>query len=219
MLFNSLEYAAFLHIVFVIFWAAPGKYRWLILLISSYIFYMGWNWRYIVLIIGVTITAYSSGIMIEKWFNTNTAKKVLLCSVVINLGILFIYKYFNFFLENIVMIGGLFNKFVDISFFHIILPVGISFYIFQAMGYIIDVYKGKTNAEHHFGKFAAYISFFPQLVAGPIERAENLLPQIKEERNFSYENAVYGLKKIAWGFFKKIVIADTLALDVDRVYG
>lgn len=216
MLFNSLEYIFFLPIVFILFWFIPDKYRWIILVGASYYFYMKWNRVYVLLILFITFVSYLCGIIIEKY--KNIKKRILWITVVINLGILFFFKYFNFFIENIVSLIRKFKSLNEVPLLDIILPVGISFYIFQALGYVIDVYREDEKAEHHFGKFAAYISFFPQLVAGPIERTENLLPQIKRIKKFNYENATYGLKKIAWGYYKKIVIADTLAIDVNRIY-
>lgn len=217
MLFNSLEYAIFLPIIFILFWKTSKKYRWMLLLCASYYFYMRWNYKYILVIFGITFLSYCSGIVIEH--KSKKKKKILCVMLAICLSILFFYKYFNFFLENIYVVIQYFTNMSITYSFDIILPVGISFYIFQAMSYVIDVYRGEIEAEHHFGKFAAYISFFPQLVAGPIERTKNLLPQIKENKQFDYDNAVYGLKKIVWGYYKKIVIADTLAIDIDRVYG
>lgn len=221
MLFNSLEFAFFLPVVFILYWRIPGKDRWLLLLLASYYFYMRWNWIYSVLILGVTLITFCGGLFIEKYFAEGGGEKrriVLYGALTANLGILFFFKYFNFVSENFFALTQNFSDSSSALLLDIVLPVGISFYIFQAMSYIIDVYKGNMQVEHHFGKFAAYISFFPQLVAGPIERTENLLPQIKTVKDFDYDNAVYGLKKIVWGYFKKIVIADTLAVDINRVY-
>lgn len=218
MLFNSLEYVVFLPIVFILFWNFPARNRWILLLGASYYFYMRWNWKYVFLIFGVTLIAYCCGIALKEAGEGKKRKYILHMGVMVNLAILFLFKYFNFFMTNILAVFRNFGNLSSSLFLDIILPVGISFYIFQAMSYVIDVYNGTIEAEYHLGKFAAYISFFPQLVAGPIERTANLLPQIKGIKNFDYNNAVYGLKKIVWGYFKKIVVADTLANDINRVW-
>lgn len=216
MSFCSFEYILFLPIVFVFYWLFPKKYRWVVLLISSYYFYMSWNIKYSLLMLFITLVSYSSALLISRF---NQYKKIILTtSVILCLGCLFFFKYFNFLSEtvyNIITCCGISGNRLIID---VILPVGISFYTFQSMSYVIDVYKGKVQPERHFGKYAAFVSFFPQLVAGPIERTENLLPQIKEPRTFDYNQATYGLKLIAWGVFKKIVIADMAAKTVDNIY-
>lgn len=218
MLFNSIEYFVFLPIVFVIYWILPHKFRWLILLMSSYVFYAFWDVKYAFLLLAYTIISYFAGILLEKTDKPGIRKGILIVSVSICLGILFVFKYFNFFSKSIADIFSFFSNPIQPILLKVILPVGISFYTFQTIGYVIDVYQGKVSAEHHFGYYGAFVSFFPQLVAGPIERTGNLLPQIKEQHSFSYEKATYGLKLMAWGFFKKIVIADTLAQYVSPVF-
>jgi len=220
LLFNSFEYLIFLPIVFILYYALKREYRWFVLLVCSYYFYMSWNAKYVVLILFTTVVSYGCAILLEK-SNSQQKKKVLLASALIaTLGVLVFFKYFNFLSDSFASILGAFAIPVQPLTLKILLPVGISFYTFQTLGYIIDVYRGKVKAEHHFGYYATFISFFPQLVAGPIERTANLLPQIRNahEINFDYQKSTYGLKLMAWGFFKKIVIADTLALYVNQIY-
>ncbi|MCI7445508.1 MAG: hypothetical protein MSA78_04085 [Solobacterium sp.] len=213
MLFNSLSYAIFLPLVFIIYWLLPNKYRWILLLIASYYFYMSWNAKYVFLIFITTFTSYLCAILTEK--NREHKKLILTITLIVCLGILFVFKYFNFFFESINYLLG--NKLHSISL-NLLLPVGISFYTFQTLSYCIDVYRGDIKAEKHFGYYATFVSFFPQLVAGPIERPDNLLPQLRKEKEFDYNKAVYGLKLMTVGFFKKIVVADNLAYYVDLVY-
>ncbi len=216
MLFNSLSYAIFLPIVFILYWLIPHKYRWILLFVASYYFYMSWNAKYVFLIFLTTLVSYLSSILIEKY---NKHKKLVLAiTLIVCLGILFIFKYFNFFFEIIDQIFSLFNIKLNKVTLNLLLPVGISFYTFQTLSYVIDVYRGNIKAERHFGYYATFVSFFPQLVAGPIERPDNLLPQLKKEKQFDYNNAVNGLKLMAMGFFKKMVVADNLAYYVDMVY-
>ena len=211
MLFNSLKYAVFLPIVFGVYWALPHKWRWLLLLISSYYFYMSWNPKYVFLILMTTVISYFAARALERWRGKAARRCVLAVTSVICLGTLFLFKYFNFFMSSLSRVCGALSIPLHPVTLKLLLPVGISFYTFQTLSYVIDVYRGDIPAEHHFGKYATFISFFPQLVAGPIERASNLLPQILEEHTFDYAQASYGLKLMAWGFFKKILIADVLA--------
>lgn len=217
MLFNSFSFAIFLPIVFALFWLVPKKYQWVILFISSYFFYMCWKVEYVVLILLTTIVSYYGAIAIEK--KPTKKKCFLVISLVVSLTVLFFFKYFNFFSSSVTdAINGIFKAELSPILANVILPVGISFYTFQTLSYVIDVYRGKVEAEHHFGKYATFIAFFPQLVAGPIERTSNLLNQIKKEHTFNYEQASYGMKLMLWGFFKKMVIADNLAMVVDTIY-
>ena len=216
MLFNSLSYAIFLPLVFIIYWLLPHKYRWILLFIASYYFYMSWNAKYVFLIFFTTFISYLAAILIEKY--QHKKKLILSLSIIICIGILVFFKYLNFFFEIINEILNLINIQNNKIVLNILLPVGISFYTFQTLSYVIDVYRGNIKAEKHFGYYATFVSFFPQLVAGPIERPENLLPQLKKEKQFDYNNAILGLKIIAYGFFKKIVVADNLAFYVDKVY-
>ena len=218
MLFNSLEFLMFLPIVTLIYFLIPHKYRWALLLFSSYYFYMCWKPQYIILIMLSTAVVYFAGIKIEDSEEQKQKKKYLIISLVINLVILFLFKYFNFFNHSLERIFTTFNLRYNVPNFSLMLPVGISFYTFQALSYAIDVYKGQIKAERHFGIFALYVSFFPQLVAGPIERSDRLLPQFYKVHKFDYDRMTDGLKIIAWGFFKKVVIADRVATLVNTVY-
>ncbi|EDS77455.1 probable poly(beta-D-mannuronate) O-acetylase [Clostridium botulinum C str. Eklund] len=218
MLFNSFGFILFFPIVVGIYFLIPHKYRWMLLLISSYYFYMSWNPKYIVLIFTTTLISYLSGIYIEKAENIRKKKFYLNFSIISNLVILFIFKYFNFFNNSLREVFNNFNLYYGIPNFKLLLPVGISFYTFQSLIYSIDVYRGNKSAEKHFGIFALYVSFFPQLVAGPIERSDRLLPQFYENHNFDYERVTDGLKIMAWGYFKKVVIADRLSIVVNTVY-
>ena len=218
MLFNSLTFAIFLFIVFIIYWIIPHKFRWFLLLTASYYFYACCNPKYMILILISTTATYISAILLEREENQFRRKAILVVTLMICLGLLFLFKYFNFFLEGIVAVFGLFSIRLHPVTMNILLPLGISFYTFQSLGYLIDVYRGKTRPEHHFGIYATFISFFPQLVSGPIGRAEILLPQIKSKKDFYYDGASYGLKLMAWGFFKKLAISDVLAKCVDASY-
>lgn len=214
MLFNSLEYAIFLPCVFLLYWVLPHKLRWVILLISSYYFYMSWNAKYVVLIATTTFVSYICAIFIEKTEKTVYKRFCLIVGLVLSLGILYFFKYYNFSMD-------LIERFVPITAprYSFLLPVGISFYTFQTLSYVIDVYRGEVSAEKNLGIYATFVSFFPQLVAGPIERTANLMPQINSKKNFNYESARYGVRLALWGLFKKMVIADNLAVWVDKVYG
>lgn len=218
MLFNTISFAIFLIVTFFLYWCCPSKYRWAILLGVSYYFYMGWNVKYVLLIFMTTIVSYLCAILIEKAEKTSQKRAYMILASIIVLGILFVFKYFNFLLENIALALSKFSISWNPYTLKLLLPVGISFYTFQTLSYVIDVYERKIPAEKHFGYYAAFISFFPQLVAGPIERTSDLLPQIKQQHMFSYNKASYGLKLMAVGYFKKIVLADTFAIYVDKIY-
>lgn len=216
MLFNSMAFAIFLPIVFFLYWALPHRYRAALLLMASYYFYMSWNAKYVVFILFTTVVTYLCAVCTEKW---RSHKKLFLCiSLAACLGILFLFKYFNFFMNTLARLASRIAIPLSPLTLALLLPVGISFYTFQTLSYVIDVYRGDVQAEKNFFTYAAFISFFPQLVAGPIERTANLLPQIKRVHRFDEAKAVYGLKLMAWGFFKKLVIADNLAIYVDRVF-
>ena len=219
MLFNSLTFAVFLPIVFAAYWLLPHRFRWILLLAASYYFYMSWNVKYVVLILLTTVVSYLAAIGIEHSRTMRQKKCWLAGAAVISLGILFVFKYFNFAMDSLAAVMGMLAIPMHPVTLKLLLPVGISFYTFQTLSYVVDVYRGKCAAEKHFGMYALFVSFFPQLVAGPIERTTNLLPQLKREQTFSYSKASYGLKLMAWGFFKKIVVADTLAVYVNNVYG
>ena len=218
MLFNSLHYLIFFTIVVISYYLIPHRYRWVFLLAASYYFYMSWKVVYAFLIMASTISVYAAGIYIEKQKDPPNKKRVLISTLLFNLGILFVFKYFNFFNDSMGIVLSKFNIFYEAPTLRLLLPVGISFYTFQAISYLVDVYRGETAAEKHFGRFAVFISFFPQLIAGPIERAKDLLPQFYEKHEFEYQRATDGLKLLTWGLFKKMVIADRLAIYVNQIY-
>jgi len=218
MLFNSLQFVFFFPIVVAAYFALKPKYRWILLLLASYYFYMCWNYKYIVLIILSTVVDYFAGIILHKTERRRLRILVLMASLVTNLGLLFFFKYFNFFGESINYLLDKVNIFYNVPAYDFLLPVGISFYTFQTLSYTIDIYKRKQEPEYHFGRFALFVSFFPQLVAGPIERSVNLLPQFRQVYTFEYERVKNGLLLMGWGFFKKVVIADRLAEYVNMVY-
>ncbi len=219
MLFNSVEYLFFFPTVVILYFLLPLKWRMMMLLAASYYFYMCWKVEYIILIILSTLTDFYAAQQIKKSTKKSTKKRWLWLSLGVNLGILFGFKYFNFFNESVQSIFNTFNLFYGIKGLEVLLPVGISFYTFQTLSYTIDVYNEKIDPEKSLSRFALYVSFFPQLVAGPIERPTNLLPQFKQKIKFSVPNLTYGTKLIIWGLFKKVVIADRLASYVDAVYG
>lgn len=216
MIFNSFTFVLFFIAVTVVYFWLPYKYRWKMLLVASYIFYMGWSMKYALLLLASTGVTFLSGLAIEKYFKYRRTAVAL--SVIINIAILFIFKYANFTIQ---IANGLFSWFGTSNqwnYLDLLLPVGISFYIFQALSYTIDVYKGKIPVERNFFFYALFVSFFPQLVAGPIEKASHLLPQLRKNFDFSYDRARDGLQLIIWGMFKKVVIANRLAIYVDMVY-
>ncbi len=218
MLFNSLAYVGFLIIVFTLYWIIPDRFRWILIVIASYFFYMCSGPKYGLIIFGVTTVSYLSGRLLEKQENKRKRKAILSLTVIVCMGVLFFFKYFNFATKNIIDLINLFGVKQDYVTFNIILPVGISFYTFQTMSYVIDVYKGDTKVEHHFGKYMAFVSFFPQLVAGPIERSNNLIPQINAVHRFNYDQAISGVKLMLWGYFKKLAIADVVSVYVKEVF-
>ena len=221
MLFNSLEFGLFLPLVFAIYWLLNNKPREiqnLFLVGASYFFYGWWDWRFLFLILMSTLVDYFIGQQIEKSTSDKNSKALLICSLIVNLGVLFFFKYFNFFLDSFTQAFTMFGQNFESSRLDIILPVGISFYTFQTLSYTIDVYRKKMKAEKNLISFAAYVSFFPQLVAGPIERATNLLPQFSAKKKFDYDLAKSGLQLMLWGFFKKIVIADNCAVFANMIF-
>lgn len=221
MLFNSLDFAVFLPLVFIIYWfglQGNVKRQNLFLVISSYFFYGWWDWRFLFLMLFSTVVDYLLGVTIYKETSEKKRRLFLYLSLAVNLGLLGFFKYFNFFLENFSTAFSFFGSEIRLGTLSIILPVGISFYTFQTLGYTIDIYRGKIRPAYNFIAFAAFVSFFPQLVAGPIERASNMLPQFFKRRKFLYANGVYGLRQILWGLFKKIVIADNCAKYVDLIF-
>ena len=221
MLFNSFEFAIFLPVVFIIYWfLLKDKLRMqnLFLVIASYLFYGWWDWRFLSLIIISSFVDYYLGILLSKNVEQSKRKSLLLISIIINLGFLGFFKYYNFFVDSFIDAFSLFGVTLEARSLNIILPVGISFYTFQTLSYTIDVYRRKIEPTTDIISFFAFVSFFPQLVAGPIERASNLLPQFNQKRTFSNKDARDGARQILWGFFKKMVIADNAATIVNRIF-
>lgn len=218
MVFNSFEFLLFFPIVCLLYFILPKKARWIMLLAASYYFYLSWNVELIYLIVFTTLISYGAALLIEKTEKKSLKKLCLTVTLLVCLGVLFFYKYFDFLAGSVVDIANHFGAAWDKFTLDLILPVGISFYTFQTLSYVIDVYRGSLPAERHFGYYALYVSFFPQLVAGPIERPENLLPQLREANKFNREDFVEGLRMMLIGFFKKVVVADLCATYVVAVY-
>lgn len=221
MLFNSIDFALFLPIVFLLYWFITSrnlKLQNALIVTASYVFYGWWDWRFLSLIVFSTLVDFFVGKALGNQENKGKRKLLLWISILVNLGFLGFFKYFNFFAENLASAFTIFGSELKVSSLNIILPVGISFYTFQTLSYTFDVYKRKMQATRDFIAFAAFVSFFPQLVAGPIERATNLLPQFLKKRSFSYLNAVDGLRQILWGLFKKMVIADNCAEFANHIF-
>ncbi|MGZ5286161.1 MAG: MBOAT family O-acyltransferase, partial [Flavisolibacter sp.] len=218
MLFNSIEFLFFFPIVTILYFVLPHKWRWLHLLIASCVFYMAFIPIYLLILFFTIIIDYIAGIMIEN-ATGRRRKNYLIMSIVANVGVLAVFKYYNFFIENINQLFHSWNITTsNVPYLDIILPIGLSFHTFQAMSYTIEVYRGKYKAEKHFGIYALYVMFYPQLVAGPIERPQNVLPQFHEKKFFNYDNVTDGLKLMMWGMFKKVVIADRLVQLTDPVF-
>lgn len=223
MLFNSFEFLIFLTIVFCLYWFVFKSLKWqnLFVVVVSYIFYGWWNKTFLLLIAFTTLCSYFSGLLVQNDRQKGSGKYAKLytfANIFINLSILGVYKYYNFFVDSFISLFSLFGITLHATSLNLILPVGISFYTFQALSYTIDVYRGKLQATKDIVSFFAFVSFFPQLVAGPIERATTLLPQFQKVRTFSYHYAVEGCRQMLWGFFKKIVIADNCATYADMVF-
>jgi D-alanyl-lipoteichoic acid acyltransferase DltB (MBOAT superfamily) len=220
MLFNSLEFFLFLPIVFTLYWFVfkDLKKQNILVLIASYIFYGWWDWRFLSLIIFSTIVDFFIGMALNKTTIQSNRKGLLWCSIILNLGLLGFFKYYNFFIDSLIEASSLAGVHLNVSSLNIILPVGISFYTFQTLSYTIDIYRKKLEPAKGFIAFASFVAFFPQLVAGPIERATNLLPQFYKARKFTYERAVSGMKLILWGLVKKVVIADSCAILVNKIF-
>ena len=228
MIFNSFEFLLFLPIVFFLYWFVFNrslKWQNAFVVVVSYIFYGWWDWRFLLLIAFTSLCSWASGLLIEKYADAPKSRNILhdsrfylWANILLNLGILGFFKYFNFFVQSFVDAFAAFGITLQATTLHIILPVGISFYTFQALSYSIDVYRKQLTPTRDAVAFLAYVSFFPQLVAGPIERATNLLPQFQRPRTFDYAQAVDGCRQMLWGFFKKIVIADNCAVYVNQVF-
>jgi D-alanyl-lipoteichoic acid acyltransferase DltB (MBOAT superfamily) len=222
MLFNSIEFLFFLPIVFLLYWFVFRSYRWqnLLIVLASYVFYGWWDWRFLLLIALTSFCSFLSGVGLERYEGHRSRQKLIsAANIILNLSILGVFKYYNFFVESFSFLFSTMGLQLDWVTLNIVLPVGISFYTFQALSYTIDVYQHKLRATHDVVAFFAYISFFPQLVAGPIERATHLLPQFQKKRHFEYDKAVDGCRQMLWGFFKKMVIADNCGSIVTQIWG
>lgn len=223
MLFNSYGFIVFFPIVVIVYFLLPKRISYLWLLAASYYFYMGWNAKYALLLLASTIITYVCGVLIQ-WLNErqpdkiNAKKWVVAGSFILNLAILFFFKYFNFTIESINAVLSHTSLPAVNTSLDALLPVGISFYTFQALGYTVDVYRGEIEAERNFFRYALFVSFFPQLVAGPIERSKNLLTQLRNPKPFSYERMCDGVMLMIWGYFLKLVIADRISIFVDNAY-
>lgn len=221
MLFNSIEFALFFPLVFLLYWIVAGKknkIQNILLLIASYYFYGCWDWRFLLLLIFSTSLDYFSGLMIVDSKNQQMRRFWFWLSICVNLGFLGVFKYYNFFIDSfsdLLSVAGVQSNF---STLQVILPIGISFYTFHGLSYVIDIYNERIKPERNFIHYSVFVCFFPLLVAGPIERATHLLPQIKTQRPFNYEKAIDGLRQILWGLFKKVVIADNCATVVNEVF-
>jgi len=225
MLFNSIQFAVFLPIVFLLYWFVFDRFisksehqlrlQNAFVVVASYVFYGWWDWRFLLLIAFTSLCSWGSGLLIGRTGSKKKAKTWMWLNIVLNLGILALFKYYDFFITEF---AKLFNISTEGLLLKVILPVGISFYTFQALSYSIDVYRGKIEPTKDIVAFFTFISFFPQLVAGPIERATSLLPQFLKKREFDYDTAVDGMRQILWGLFKKIVVADNCAMYVDQVF-
>lgn len=218
MLFNSLTFFIFFPLVTLLYFLLPHKFRWVLLLAASCFFYMYFIPVYIFVLFFLIIIDYTAGIYLEKIQDKTKKKRLLAMSIIANVGVLAVFKYFNFFNDNLTGFTHLFGQQNPIPYLNIILPIGLSFHTFQAMSYTIEVYRGNYKAEKNLGIYALYVLFYPQLVAGPIERPQNLIPQFYEKHQFEYGRVAAGLKMMLWGFFKKLVIADRLSVFVDYYF-
>ena len=218
MLFNSFQFILFFAVVFGVYLLLPRRGQNAFLLVASYVFYGAWDWRFLGLLAFSTVADYYFGHWIEASAAPRRRKQIVALSMVVNLSCLGFFKYFNFFTENLVALCGWFGLTPHVPTLNVILPVGISFYTFQSMSYVIDVYRRRLTASRRLDEFALYVAFFPQLVAGPIERATNLLAQIASDRRVSHFGLTHGGYLILWGFFQKIFVADNLAMLVDRIF-
>ena len=218
MLFNSIEFLLFLPTVTALYFLLPYRFRWVLLLVASYLFYMAWEPGYLILIVISTLIPFFSALRMAAAKSTFEKRAWFAASVSASVGLLAVFKYYNFFNHSLASVFALAGWRYGVPDLHFLLPVGISFYTFQTLSYTIDVYTGRKSAEPHLGIFALYVAFFPQLVAGPIERSTHLLPQFYKKFDFDYARLRDGLCLALWGMFKKVVIADRLALIVDHVY-
>ena len=219
MLFNSYSFLVFFPVVVLIHFLLPKKVQYLWLLAASYYFYMNWDARYVLLLLFSTAVTYASGLIMEQAQTDKGRKMAVAISFVLNIGVLFFFKYFNFAIDSVNLVLSQIHLSVPKPDFQLLLPVGISFYTFQALSYTMDVYRKEITAERNFFKYALFVSFFPQLVAGPIERSKNLLKQVNKTYRFDYDKMREGLLIMLWGYFLKLVVADRVAIVVNTVYG
>lgn len=218
MLFNSLEFLLFFFVVVGLYFGLPHRVRWVLLLGASYLFYMAWNPWYALLILTSTGVDFFAGLRMGAADSRRGRLPWLVLSLLVNLGLLFAFKYFAFAMDSASALFAWLGNPIEVPHLNVLLPVGISFYTFQTLSYTIEVYRGRQEPVRHAGHFGLYVSFFPQLVAGPIERPQRLLPQLVAKHDFDYARVVSGLRQALWGMFKKVVIADRLAVIVDAVY-
>lgn len=221
MLFNSISFLLFFPILCIVYFCIPSdkiRIRNILLLVASYYFYMNWKAEYALLLLSSTVITYLAALGISRSADKGRKKLFLVLSIILNLAILFFFKYYNFLADNVEVLLYSCGIKIDIPDFPLLLPVGISFYTFQALGYSIDVYRGTTPVEKDFATYALFVSFFPQLVAGPIERSNNLLPQFKKPHLFDYDRVMGGVKLMLWGYFMKLVVADRCSIYVDAIY-
>lgn len=218
MIFSTIRFVIFFSITFLMYYTVKGKYRWLILLSASYFYYISWSFKYAILLLATTSISFVLAKFMDREKNSSSKKRYLCLSLMLNLGILFIFKYFNFFNDTIGLVLTKMNIPQIIPNFKLLMPLGVSFYTFQIIGYMIDVYRGKIRAEKNFGVFALFVSFFPQIVAGPIQRGNEFLHQFYQKRQMNLVKVKEGLILILWGLFKKIAISDKLAVYVNKVY-
>lgn len=218
MLFNSFEFLVFFILVTAGYFLLPHKFRWLFLLLASCVFYMFFVPVYILILFFTIVIDYFAGIWIEQAATLRKRKSLLTLSIVANVGVLAVFKYYNFFIDNIQDIAVIFGHTIHLPLLTILLPIGLSFHTFQAMSYTIEVYRGNQKAERHFGIYALYVMFYPQLVAGPIERPQHIIHQFREKHTFDYDRVASGLRLMLWGLLKKVLIADRLSVVVEEVY-
>src|SRR3989338_4872369 len=216
MLFNSLHYLMFFPLISLCYFRLPQKFRWILLLFGSYYFYMSWKMDYVFIILLSTVVNYVVGLGLQNMHGAQSRKSVLVFGVLFNVSMLVVFKYLDFFSGVLGSVLGNFMLRIDTISLKLLAPIGISFYTFKNISYIVDVYSKKIGAVRHVGIFALYVSFFPQLIAGPIERAKTLVPKFFETHVFDYVGALKGLKLVLWGFTKKIVVADRLAIVVNE---
>ncbi|MCR5233862.1 MAG: MBOAT family protein [Lachnospiraceae bacterium] len=218
MLFSTAAFAVFMTVVFLVYWLIPHKYRWIAILCANAWFYICYDVRYLAVILVTMVASYICGIRIEGQEDIKKKKTIMITGVIVTLSLLLVFKYLNFALYTVAKVLNVLSIPMQETTLKLIMPAGISFYTFMAVGYIADVYKGKVKAERHFGKYAIFVSFFPNISSGPIERAGHFIPQIDREKTFDYDSVVYGARLLLLGLIKKIVIADMMTKYVDEVF-